>query len=65
MDSVQVENKTDQIILDTQLQLLSKLYRMLCNCRQEYEELADIIDPQFHLEECNYREALEKHGYKY
>jgi hypothetical protein len=32
---------------------------MLCECRYNYPELSQLLDPAFHLEECPYREKIE------
>lgn len=47
------------------VEVLSRLYSMLCGCRRDYPELEDIIDPAFHLDDCNYRLTLEHIDFKY
>lgn len=39
--------------------ILEELYRKLCNCRRDYEELEDLLNPVFHVEECPYRVIVE------
>jgi hypothetical protein len=53
------------VIQQTLLGVLAALYEKLCNCRKNYEELDNIVDPKFHLEECEYRIALDRIGFKY
>lgn len=38
---------------------LSHLYYLLCNCRKNYEEMDDLLDPKFHLDDCLYRIKVE------
>lgn len=50
-----------EAIFDEQArQTLSKLYDKVCMCRKYYEELDQLLDPQFHLEECYYRVLVER-----
>jgi len=44
--------------------ILCKLYDMLCDCRKAYPELAQLLDPKFHLEDCPYRTHLDKVSFK-
>lgn len=40
------------------IQLLSQAYYQLCNCRKNYEELEDFLDPDFH-EQGDIAEGIE------
>lgn len=40
--------------------ILEELYRRLCNCRKNYPELEDLLNPQFHLDDCPYKQIVEK-----
>lgn len=40
--------------------VLEELYRKVCNCRRDYEELEDLLNPIFHLDDCPYRILVEK-----
>lgn len=51
-----------QAVDTASLMLLSSLYKLLCNCRKNYEELDQLLHPDFHLEDCNYAITLEKNG---
>lgn len=68
MDSVQAETndkEVKKVFSDAYIQVLSQLYTKLCNCRQLYEELDAIADPKFHLDDCEYRIALERIHFQY
>jgi len=56
-----VENK--KVFLELTLDLLSELYGMICDCRRDYPELKQNLEPRFHLEDCHYRIALNSIGY--
>jgi hypothetical protein len=47
------------------LQILSQLYNSLCDCRKVYSELENLVDPNFHLDDCPYKQELEKIDFKY
>lgn len=49
----------NESLLDMHLFMLSRLYEVLCDCRNYYPELEDLLNPIFHLEECPYRIKLE------
>jgi hypothetical protein len=51
-------NKQEQIALRRATGILSRLYRILCACRREFPELAQLLDPDFHLGECDYRKVV-------
>lgn len=40
--------------------VLGELYNKVCNCRRDYEEMEDKLNPVFHLEDCPYRVLVEK-----
>ena len=51
-----MENNEYMVLL--QLEMLSRLYDLLCDCRKNYEELVDLLNPNFHLDDCPYYEKI-------
>jgi hypothetical protein len=47
------------------ISVLSRLFEMLCNCRRDFKELDQLLDPRFHLEDCLYREKVEPLGIEF
>ena len=60
-----VQIKSEEVVSAVTLEVLTRLYFQVCDCRRLYEELADIVDPRFHLDDCHYRELLESVDFKY
>jgi hypothetical protein len=48
------------VVSAAQIKIIELLYLKLCDCRRDYPELDDLLNPVFHLEECPYREVMEK-----
>ncbi len=51
-----------EVVLQTQLDIVSQLYHKLCNCRKNYEELDQLLETKFHLDDCPYRRILDQSG---
>ena len=54
------DEEVRKVFEETTIQLYSQLYMKLCNCRRDFEELDDLLETKFHLEECPYRRILEQ-----
>jgi len=53
------EEEVKKVFQETALQALSIMYTKYCGCRQDFTELAQNLNPVFHLEECLYRRFVE------
>ena len=52
-----IEEDVQKAIQGSILDVLSKLYVRICNCRARYEELDQLLNPKFHLDDCPYEKA--------
>lgn len=59
------ERMVQEEFLRQQVLALSKLYQMLCTCRKLYKELDQLLDPDFHLTECEYNKRVKPLGIKF
>jgi len=60
--SEEKEKQVEEVLQSTQTQILSQLYVKICNCRRDYPELDQLLEPKFHLEDCPYRGVLANIG---
>lgn len=53
------------VIIDVTIRNLSMLYELLCDCRKNYSELDQLLNPDFHLHDCPYYSNIKPIGIEF